>query len=123
MVRFVTKWRKVEEKMKEPSFFFCGTESSESFVILWPMKKRILLLDESVTVQKVVALTLDRERFAITNAKTRSEAMKSILENPPDLILVSDQVAGVSASAFPKEVETWEFCYTLANEKADSPAR
>lgn len=71
------------------------------------MKKRILLLDESLTVQKVVALTLDRERFTITNVKTRSEAMKLVLESPPDLILVSDQVAGISASAFPKEVETW----------------
>jgi DNA-binding response OmpR family regulator len=71
------------------------------------MKKRILLIDESLTVQKVVALTLDRERFAITNAKTRSEAMKLVLESPPDLILISDQVAGVSANAFPKEVETW----------------
>ncbi len=71
------------------------------------MKKRILLLDESLTVQKVVALTLDRDRYALTSVKSRSEAMKLVLESPPDLILVSDQVAGVSASAFPKEVETW----------------
>jgi CheY-like chemotaxis protein len=71
------------------------------------MKKRILLIDESLTVQKVVALTLDRERFTIINAKTRSEAMKLVLEMPPDLILISDQVAGVSAHTFPKEVETW----------------
>ncbi len=65
------------------------------------------MIDESLTVQKVVALTLDRERYTITNAKTRSEAMKLVLESPPDLILISDQVAGVSAGAFPKEVETW----------------
>ncbi len=71
------------------------------------MKKKILLLDESLTVQKVVALTLDRERFAITNAKSRSEAMKMVLDSPPDLLLVSDQVAGVAAAHFPKEVEAW----------------
>ncbi len=71
------------------------------------MKKRILLIDESLTVQKVVALTLDREKMTVTNAKSRSEAMKIILEAPPDVILVSDQVTGLSASSFPKEVETW----------------
>jgi DNA-binding response OmpR family regulator len=71
------------------------------------MKKKILLLDESLTVQKVVALTLDRDKFAVTNAKARSEAMKLVLDAPPDLLLVSDQVAGVSVSAFPKEVEAW----------------
>jgi DNA-binding response OmpR family regulator len=71
------------------------------------MKKKILLLDESLTVQKVVALTLDRERFAIMNAKSRSEAMKMVLDSPPDILLVSDQVAGVAAVHFPKEVEAW----------------
>ncbi len=71
------------------------------------MKKRLLLIDESLTVQKVVALTLDRERFTVANAKSRSEAMKVVLEAPPDLILVSDQVTGLTAASFPKEVETW----------------
>ncbi|MBY0370028.1 hypothetical protein K2X33_05035 [bacterium] len=71
------------------------------------MKKRILLIDESLTVQKVVALTLDRERYTLSNAKNRPEAMKQVLESPPDLILVSDQVAGLTASSFPREVESW----------------
>ena len=86
---------------------FCSAASSGLAAILFPMKKRILLIDESLTVQKVVALTLDRETYAITNAKSRSDAMKVVLDSPPDLILVSDQVTGVNASGFPKEVETW----------------
>lgn len=71
------------------------------------MKRRILLIDESLTVQKVVALTLDREKFQIAYAKTRSEAMKTILESPPECVLVSDSVSGLSSSTFPKEVEAW----------------
>src|SRR5215212_4572112 len=71
------------------------------------MKKRVLLVDESLTVQKVVALTLDRHRFAILYAKSRAEAMKLITESPPELILVSDHVADITASSFPKEVEAW----------------
>lgn len=71
------------------------------------MKKNVLLIDESLTVQKVVALTLDRQRYNVQNAKSRSEAMKVILDAPPDLILVSDQVASINASSFPGEVESW----------------
>jgi hypothetical protein len=33
--------------------------------------------------------------------------MKVILDAPPDLILVSDQVASINASSFPGEVESW----------------
>jgi response regulator RpfG family c-di-GMP phosphodiesterase len=71
------------------------------------MKKNVLLIDESLTVQKVVALTLDRQRYNVQNAKSRSEAMKVILDTPPDLILVSDHVPSINASSFPGEVESW----------------
>lgn len=71
------------------------------------MKKKILLIDESLTVQKVVALTLDKNRYALTFAKSRAEVTKLLLENPPDLILLSDQVGEFNAASFPKEMETW----------------
>ncbi len=71
------------------------------------MKKRVLLVDESLTVQKVVSLTLDKNRFLILFAKSRGEVMKIIAEGPPDLILVSDQVSDINFATFPKEVETW----------------
>src|SRR5262245_56759285 len=71
------------------------------------MKKRVLLVDESLTVQKVVALTLDRNRYQVSYAKSRSEAMRLIVETVPDLILVSDQVPDIAAASFPREVETW----------------
>ena len=70
------------------------------------MKKHILLIDESVTVQKVVCLTLDHAHFKVIFAKSKQEALQQIQENVPDLILVSDQVSGVTSS-FPKEVEAW----------------
>lgn len=71
------------------------------------MKSKVLLLDESLTVQKVVALTLDRNRYTIAYAKTRAEVMKAVMENAPDIILVSDQVSDLNISVFPKEVESW----------------
>lgn len=71
------------------------------------MKKRVLLVDESLTVQKVVALTLDKNRYAVSYAKTKPEAMKLVIEHAPDLILVSDQVPELQAASFPREVEAW----------------
>lgn len=88
-------------------FAFRSWELSPVVGIFQSMKKNVLLIDESLTVQKVVALTLDRQRYAVQNAKSRSEAMKVILEAPPDIILVSDQVSSINASSFPGEVESW----------------
>lgn len=70
------------------------------------MKKHILLLDESVTVQKVVSLTLDQAHFKVIFAKSKQEALQQIRQSVPSLILVSDQVSGVTSS-FPKEIEAW----------------
>lgn len=71
------------------------------------MKKRVLLIDESLTVQKVVALTLDKNRYAVSYAKSRAEAMHQIRTEVPDLVLVSDQVSDVTVPTFPKEVVSW----------------
>lgn len=71
------------------------------------MKKRVLLIDESLTVQKVVALTLDKSRYSVSYAKSRNEAMAFVADSPPNLILVSDQVTDVTVASFPKEVEAW----------------
>lgn len=71
------------------------------------MKRRILLIDESLTVQKVVSLTLDKNRYQLSFAKSRAEAIQQISSQKPELILVSDQVSDLSSATFPKEVEAW----------------
>lgn len=71
------------------------------------MKKKILLFDQSLTVQKVVSLTLDKQGFEVTYAKSREEAMGAFAKEDLDLVLVSDQVPGIQWSSFPKEVELW----------------
>lgn len=71
------------------------------------MKITLLLIDPSLTVQKVVSLTLDRNRYTTLFAKTLSEAKKLLLDNSPQLVMVSDQVAELNVTSFPKEVETW----------------
>lgn len=71
------------------------------------MKKKILLLDSGVTVQKIVALSLDKENVTTFFATTKEEGKRIILSEKPDLVLVSDRLNGLEWSSFPKEVETW----------------
>lgn len=71
------------------------------------MKKKILLIDESLTVQKVVSLTLDKTKYQLLFAKNRSDVMKMVNDAIPDLILVSDQVSDIDSAVFPKEIEMW----------------
>lgn len=69
------------------------------------LMKKILLVDDSVTVQKVVSLTLDKSRYALSYAKSRLEAIKLIHEVSFDLVLVSDKTSELTAGTFPSEVE------------------
>ncbi len=71
------------------------------------MKKKILLLDESITVQKVVSLTLDKNLYEVLCAKSITETKMTLQQSPPDLVLVSDQTNGVRPADFPNEVASW----------------
>ena len=71
------------------------------------MKKRILLIDESLTVQKVVALTLDKDNYQVLYARSRQEVIKAVVDEPVDLILLSENVGGLNWPSFPKELESW----------------
>lgn len=71
------------------------------------MKTKILLLDGGVTVQKIVALSLDKNDYATYFATNKEEGKRIILSEKPDLVLVSDRLQGLEWSSFPKEVETW----------------
>jgi DNA-binding response OmpR family regulator len=69
------------------------------------MKQKILLADDSLTVQKVVSLTVDKTRFQIYFAKSTAETLRAIGEYAPDCVLLSDTLSGITVSSFPKEVE------------------
>src|SRR5512136_223420 len=53
-----------------------------------PMGARILVADDSVTIQKVVELTFSKEDFVLTQARNGDEAIRKAKEMRPDLILL-----------------------------------
>ena len=52
------------------------------------MNARILVADDSVTIQKVVELTFSKEDFLLIQARSGEEAIKKAKEERPDLILL-----------------------------------
>jgi len=52
------------------------------------MGARILVADDSATIQKVVELTLARENVELVQARSGDEAMQKAREVKPDLMLI-----------------------------------
>ncbi|RPI11251.1 MAG: response regulator [Zetaproteobacteria bacterium] len=52
------------------------------------MGARILVADDSVTIQKVVELTFSKEDFTLTQARSGEEAIQKAKEMRPDLVLL-----------------------------------
>jgi CheY-like chemotaxis protein len=71
------------------------------------MEQKILLIDSGITVQKIVALSLDKSKYSGLVASSKEEAKKIIEEHRPSLIMVSDRFEGIEWQRFPKEVEAW----------------
>jgi CheY-like chemotaxis protein len=52
------------------------------------MAARILVADDSVTIQKVVELTFSKENFVLVQARSGEEAIRKAKEERPDLVLL-----------------------------------
>jgi CheY-like chemotaxis protein len=64
---------------------------SESF-----MAKRILIADDSLTIQKAFAMTLGAEEFALTTARSADEGLNLIKQTRPDLVIADATMPGRS---------------------------
>jgi CheY-like chemotaxis protein len=60
------------------------------------MTARILVADDSVTIQKVIEFTLGREDVELIQARSGDEAMQKAREAKPDLMLVDHSMPGQS---------------------------
>jgi CheY-like chemotaxis protein len=75
------------------------------------MGKRILIADDSVTIQKAFAMTLGSEDFAITAARSADEGLTLARQTRPDLVIADASMPGRSG---------YELCAAL---KADAGLR
>jgi CheY-like chemotaxis protein len=75
------------------------------------MGKRILVADDSVTIQKAFAMTLGSEDFALTAARSADEGLTLARQTRPDLVIADASMPGRSG---------YELCAAL---KADASLR
>ncbi len=60
----------------------------------FPMAKKILLADDSVTIQKVVSITLSSEDYDLTIVGDGESALQKIKEERPDLVIADVAMPG-----------------------------
>jgi CheY-like chemotaxis protein len=75
------------------------------------MKKRILVADDSVTIQKVIALTFAEEPFEIKSVGTGSEAVERMRDWRPDLVL---------ADVIMPQMNGYELCRSIKSQPANA---
>src|SRR5436190_3199291 len=75
------------------------------------MGKRILIADDSVTIQKAFAMTLTGQDFALTTARSADEGLTVARQTRPDLVIADAVMPGRSG---------YELCAAI---KADASLR
>src|SRR4030095_854782 len=58
------------------------------------MPKQILLVDDSVTIHRVVEITFAQEDFAVTAVKSVDEGLQRAKQMKPDVVLADAGMAG-----------------------------
>jgi len=61
------------------------------------MKKKIMLIDDSVTIHRVIDLCIDKEKYDVVKVFTKEEALSHIKSEKPDLILLDNKLGDTSS--------------------------
>ncbi len=67
------------------------------------MGHKLLVADDSVTIQKVIKLALSSEGYEISAVSGGSELMAALKQNVPDIVLIDVSLPGMNAYAIKKE--------------------
>ncbi len=70
------------------------------------MKKRIMLIDDSVTIHRVIDLCVDKEKYEVVKVFTREEALSQIKTEKPDLILLDNKLGDVPSQEMIKTLRS-----------------
>lgn len=68
--------------------------------------KRILLIDDSTTTQKLISITLANEPYEITSVLDGKEALSQIHKNAPDIALIDVSMPGMNGYELCREIKS-----------------
>ncbi len=69
------------------------------------MKNRILLVDDSITIHRVIDLSLETDRFEVEKAFTYEDAINKIKKFNPEVVLLDNKLEGVDINRFIEELK------------------
>src|SRR5579871_3165639 len=68
------------------------------------MSRKLLVADDSVTIQKVIKLALSSEGYDILTVSEGKEAIRAIQEEKPDVVLIDVSLPGADAYAVKRAI-------------------
>ncbi|MEF3254410.1 MAG: response regulator [Deferribacterales bacterium] len=69
------------------------------------MKNRILLVDDSITIHRVIDLSLDSDNYEVEKAFTYEEAISKLRSFAPEAVLLDNKLEGVNIKDFIGEIK------------------
>lgn len=71
--------------------------------------RKILIIDDEISIRKLLRVTLEANDYKITEAKNAQEGMQKIIEDRPEVILLDLGLPDKNGIEVIKEVRQWSF--------------
>ncbi|MGA1862363.1 response regulator [Deferribacter thermophilus] len=68
--------------------------------------KKIMLVDDSITIHRVIDLSLDEEKYQVVKTFSADEAMQKLNEITPDIVLLDNKLPDVKIDDFIREIKS-----------------
>ncbi len=69
------------------------------------MSYKILLIDDSITIHRVIDLSVDTDKYSVNKVFSAEDARSKIKESKPDIILLDNKLEGVKTRDFIRELK------------------
>lgn len=70
------------------------------------MKSRVLLIDDSITIHRVIDLSLDLDMYELEKAFTYEEAIAKMKNFTPDIVLIDNKLEGTNVKELIREIKS-----------------
>lgn len=68
--------------------------------------KRVLLIDDSVTIHRVIDICLDKEKFTTEKTFSADDAIAKLKANPVDIVLLDNKLEGINLADFNQKIRS-----------------
>ncbi|MCX8084387.1 MAG: response regulator [Calditerrivibrio sp.] len=69
------------------------------------MKNRIMLVDDSITIHRVIDLSLETDKFDVEKAFAYEDAIQKMKSFNPEVVLLDNKLEGIDVKEFIKEIK------------------